>query len=827
MTASFARGQLVAALALAGASSLAQAQLLEEVIVTAQKRAESLQDVPISVSAVQGAKLQDAGIPNMAALADYVPNLHIASASVNTNIYMRGVGSGNNQGFEQSVGMYVDGIYMGRGRQYRAGFLDVERVEVLRGPQGTLFGKNTVAGAVNIISRSPDPSEPFSGEVSAAVESHDGQIYEGGIEGGLSDTFAARLAFKHRKTDGYVDNTQLDTTEGQIDETSYRITLVWQPLDSMDINFKYSNTDFERIGAPSSTELYLDPASRDALFPNRSAFASIGYLLTDTFYPQIDDEAAREFVTFKDNGYGQSRADGIGIGINPDSNDEDYDNYVLNVDWDVTGGTVTSVTGWSEYQYIDGVDVDWLPLQFIHRDDDQRFEQFSQEFRFTSPGGEFFDYVAGVYYETNELEFDRRVTIDTNMDGLVPQLLGVNSLFTFLTQGAYTANQIARNHYYKLDSDSFAVFGQGTFNLSDRFRVTLGLRYTEEDKDVVSTQFLSDDLTGIGTPSDNYFLGFIEATSFNTYRYNFNEDRSTDKWIPSVNLQWDVTMDSMLYATFSQGFKSGGFTAADDQEPGQLDIATYPCVPGQPIEACYDPTVPNDDFEFEDEEVDAFEVGGKHTLLGGSMTLNWAAFYTLYDNLQTSIFKGIGFGVTNAGKSEVQGVEVDMLWQATNNLRLGLNGAWLDATYDEFENGPCTAIQLDVDPLCGTPEGFTDNDLSGEKTLYASDWSATAFFDYSRPFGRDQVFFLGGEANYRDEFNSAGDNDPLDVIDAYTKVNLRAGLRGEHWEVMAYGRNIFDEEAFAQSFDTPVLAGSHTRFIEEGRIYGLRLKLIF
>jgi len=818
---------LVVAIALASTTSLSQAQQLEEVIVTAQKRSESLQDVPISVSAVQGDKLQEAGIPNMAALADYVPNLHIASASVNTNIYMRGVGSGNNQGFEQSVGMYVDGIYMGRGRQYRAGFLDIERVEVLRGPQGTLFGKNTVAGAVNIITRSPDPGQELTGAISAAFESHDGQVYEGGIEGSLSDTLAARLAFKHRETDGYTENDLLNQSEGQIEETGIRLTLVWQPTDNLDVNFKYTNTEFDRIGAPSSTELYLDPDSRDALFPNRSAFASIGYSLTDTFYPEIGDQEAKEFTVFKDNGYGQSQADGLGIGLNPDSNDEEYDNFVVNVDWDVGSGTLTSVTGYSEYQYIDGVDVDWLPLQFIHRDDDQTFEQISQEFRFSSPGGEFFDYVAGVYYETSELEFDRRVTIDGNVDGLVPAAFGVNSLFTLLTGGAYTANQIARNHYYKLESDSFALFGQGTFNLSDTVRVTVGLRYTEEDKDVISRQFLSDDLTGMGTPTDNYFVGLIEATSFNTYRYNFAQDRSTDKWIPSINLQWDVGDDSMLYATFSQGFKSGGFTAADDQEPGDLGVAEFPCIPGQPLSACYDPTTPNDDFEFEDEEVDALEIGGKHTLLDGGMTLNWAAFYTVYDNLQTSVFKGVGFGVTNAGKSEVQGIEVDMLWQATDDLRLGINGAWLDATYDDFENGPCTAIQLDVDPFCGTPGGFTSNDLSGEKTLYASDWSATLFFDYSIPFDSGMELFLGGETNYRDDFGSAGDNDPLDDIDGYTKTNLRGGLRTDSWEIMAYGRNIFDKEAFAQSFDTPVLAGSHTKFIEEGRIYGVKLSYHF
>ncbi|MEP4149444.1 MAG: TonB-dependent receptor [Halioglobus sp.] len=825
------KSPLVIAVALATASTLGHAQQLEEVIVTAQKRAESLQDVPISVTAMQGEKLQDAGIPNMAALADYVPNLHIASASVNTNIYMRGIGSGNNQAFEQSVGMYIDGIYMGRGRQYRAGFLDVERVEVLRGPQGTLFGKNTVAGAVNITSRSAVPGDEFNGEISAALESHDGQIYEGFLSGSLTDTLAARVAFKYRETDGYVDNTFLDEDEGQIEEASYRVSLTWVPTDDLDFDFKYTNTDFERTGAPSATQLYLDPESRAELFPNLGQFGQLGYLINDSFYPEIVEEAKKDYTTYKDNGYGQSQADGIGIGINPDSNDEEFNTFSLNINYSIGDLTLTSVTGYTDYQYIDGVDVDWLPIQFISRDDDQEFDQISQEFRITSPGGEFFDYVAGAYLEQSELKFDRRVAIDANMDGLVPALLGIPSALLIATQGAYGAEQIGRNHYFNNESDSWAVFGQGTFNFSDTLRLTLGLRYTEEEKEVVSQQNLSDSITGLDVGSDSYFLAAIQAAEFNTYAYDYKDDRKTDSWIPSAIVQWDVGDDTMLYASFSQGFKSGGFTSADDGEPGGIDQGTLPCGPNPDgtitIEDCYDPTVPNDDFEFDDETVDALEIGGKHTLLDGGMTLNWAAFYTKYDDLQTSIFKGIGFQVKNAASSEVYGIEIDALWQATDNLRLGGNFAWLDATYDDFKDGPCTAIQLDVDEFCGSDLGSTNNDLSGEPTTYASDYSAALFADYIYTMNQGMELFFGADVNYRDDFNSAGDNDPIDVIDAYTKVNMRAGVRGEKWELMFYGRNIFDEANLAQGFDTPTLSGSHTYFMEEGEIWGGRVKFMF
>ncbi len=840
---------LFSAIILAISTQGTQAQLqLEEVVVTAQKRVENLQDVPISVSAMQGEKMQEAGIPNMAALADYVPNLHIANAAVNTNIYMRGVGSGNNQGFEQSVGMYIDGVYMGRARQYRNAFMDLERVEVLRGPQGTLFGRNTIAGAVNITSASPDPGEPFMGEIATSVETNGGLIVEGFVSNSLSDTFAVRFGFKHRETDGYVTNLYLQQDEPQIEETAYRITAKWEPTENLSINLKYSNSDEQRKGAPSATWLYLDQAQRDQLFPNRSSFADAAYALTDINFPAIAESAGKDFTTFKDNGFGDD--DTVGVGRYPDGDDAEIENTALNIDYLIGDYSLTMITGFSEYNVQSGADVDWLPLRFISRDDDQTYEQFSQEIRITSPGGEFFDFVAGVYYDESELVTDRLVMLDGSFDDLfgdVPgnavspllppiplRLIGATSLFPLVTDPLlqWFPLQAGRNHLYELDTDSWAAFFQGTFNFTDTLRVTLGLRYTEENKEVFSRQFLVDDIEGIDTPNDNFYLGQVQATVFNTYAYTYADDRTTDELIPSINIQWDISDNSMLYAAFSQGFKSGGFTAADDGEPGGLALGEWSCTiepdGSVDISKCYDPTLPNEDFEFDDESVDAFEIGGKHTLLDGAMTLNWAAFYTEYDNLQTAIFKGVGFTVKNAGTSEITGIEADIRWQATENLQLALNAAWLDAEYAEFFDAPCTAIQLDANPQCGVAGNELDtyNDLSGEPTLYASDYSASLLWDYSRSMG-DWDFFVSGEINYRSEFNSAGDNDPIDVIPEYTKVNLRIGVRGDNWEVMAYGRNIFDEAALTQSFDTPVLAGSHSRFQEEGEVIGIRAKFMF
>ena len=322
----------------------------------------------------------------------------------------------------------------------------------------------------------------------------------------------------------------------------------------------------------------------------------------------------------------------------------------------------------------------------------------------------------------------------------------------------------------------------------------------------------------------SYFLDIIQASSFNTYNKDWVGSRKTDDLSPSLNLQWDVGDSSMLYISWSQGFKSGGFSAADDGEPGDFSVAQLPPPPGP--NGNFVSTVPNADFEFDDESVDAIEIGGKHEFLGGAMRLNWAAFYSEYDDLQTTIFKGVGFSVKNAASSEVQGVEIDWLMQITDSLRVGINAAYLDATYGDFADGPCTAIQLDADTLCGTPAGATSNDLTGFRTLYSSEWSGNAFVDFRTQLGRMELF-AGMDVNYRDEFDSAGDADPFDVIPSYTKVNARIGLGGEFWEVMAYGRNIFDEAALQQSFDTPVLAGSHTFYMDEGAVFGVRGTLRF
>ncbi|MCV6615012.1 MAG: TonB-dependent receptor, partial [Cellvibrionaceae bacterium] len=359
---------------------------------------------------------------------------------------------------------------------------------------------------------------------------------------------------------------------------------------------------------------------------------------------------------------------------------------------------------------------------------------------------------------------------------------------------------------------------QGTFNFSDALRLTFGLRFTEEEKDVISNQFQTDDQVGMGNRSDNVTLAVINGNAFGAYARDLTGSRKTSKWIPSMNLQWDVNSDAMLYFTASEGFKSGGFSSSDNGRPA--DAGPDNCS----INRC---TSAHDGFEFDDEEVMAFEIGGKHTLLDGAMTANWALFHTEYENLQVSVFRGISFLVTNAAESTIQGFEADLRWQANENLLVGLSAAYLNAKFDKYVDAPCTAAQIDaIGGSCGTNG---ENDLSGRGTTFGPDTTASLFFDYQLPVGDTMEFFLGGDINYSSRFSTAGDADPIDYQGAYTKIGLRTGLRSTEgsWEATLYGRNITDEEVAMIRFDVPVLAGSHAQTTDEGRVLGLRLKYNF
>ena len=259
-----ASGVALTITAIGGGTNAAE---LEEIIVTAQKRAESLQEVPISLTAISGAKIEEAGLHSFAELSTYVPNLSITENAVNTIIAMRGISVGANQSFEQSVGVFVDGVHYGKSRQIRTGLFDIQQAEVVRGPQGVLFGKNTLAGAINITTATPETDQEFGGKLSLSKESFDGTIMQGHITGSIADTIGVRLAYKDRTSDGAWDNTfagAMNKSMPTVDESMWRASLTWEPTDSTRVELKHSNNDNVKLGQDSMATLFSPVANMGA-----------------------------------------------------------------------------------------------------------------------------------------------------------------------------------------------------------------------------------------------------------------------------------------------------------------------------------------------------------------------------------------------------------------------------------------------------------------------------------------------------------------------------------------------------------------------------------
>ena len=737
---------LASAVAATLVAPMVQAQLvLEEVIVTAQKRAESLQDVPISVQAMDGQRMQDAGIQKIEDLANYVPNFNMTESAVGNQVFMRGVGSGVNQGFDQSVGMFIDGIYAGRSQQFRTPFLDVAMVEVLRGPQGTLFGKNTIAGAINITTARP--SDTFEAEIRALYEFEYGDTeYEGFVTGPITDNLSGRFAARYGEKDGYLDNKALNEDEANREEDAFRGSILWTPTDTLEFILKGETGSFDVEGRQTQV------SNLDGLFqvPAFGISQPLAGLTDPREDGKVDDDK------FADS---HSR----------EQTDTDSDNIVLTVNWDLGEFLVTSITGYSGYEFQELSDVDFTDLRFIQQDIDQDFDQYSQELRLTSPLGERFEYIVGFYYQDQDLENKGRIDFDLAEAGIT----------------TLPSTDLSTYREFEQDAETWALFGQGTWHITDSWHLTVGLRWNNEDKDATQRLVVAD--FGETTPTSNPFNVVLANAVAGTVPHEYDENRSVSDTAPTVTLTWDYSDDTMLYARYAKGFKSGGFNEAETT--GVLDR-----------------------FRFDDEEADAFEIGSKMILLDGAATLNTAVFYTEYTDRQVSSFEGVTFVVGNAAESTSQGVEMDGRWLVTEHLTIGASLAYLDSEFDDFKNASCQALDT-------TPGQPCTQDLSGEDTQFAPEWSGNLSVQYRRPL-TDGLEFIGqADANYTDDYFYAQDLDPEEQTDSYTEYNARLAIAetSGKWEVALVGKNLSDETTNIHGNDIPSFTGAHYVFTSNPR----------
>jgi outer membrane receptor protein involved in Fe transport len=801
-------------------TAVVHSAVLEEVVVTAQHRSQSLQDVPVSVSAISGDKMMEAGINRMEDLQAYVPNLTVAESGISTDIYIRGIGTGMNQGFEQSVGMYVDGIYYGRAQLARAPFLDLARVEVLRGPQNILHGKNSIAGAVNLITA--DPSEYFEAMLSTLYEPRFSEkVYDLMFAGPVSDTLGYRFSARLREYGGFMEDLFQKRDGPQYNQQTYRLKINWQADDETTVSAKIEVGSFDSLGRQSEV-INDEPSTSDVfLFSGRTE----AEILDDTQFPGVVDVDTDESVLNNYQDYKNA--------TNGNYSNNDTINLTVNVSKVNAGGhEFTSVSGYLQYGYNDLCDCDSTPAELFKLELGEDYTQFSQELRWVSPVGEDIEYIGGVYLQRNELDFRDKLIQDSDV---VVQLLNAADYTEGGARGDYDPNplggspeevlgfgdagnavkDISAPRKFLSTSNIFSVFLQTTFHLGSDWRLTLGGRETFEQK-TGSRSLDFADLNGNSLPIGE--VDTVSAITFSAERHDLSGERTEKSFSPLVNVQWDYSAEGMAYFTATKGVKSGGFDARSNMSP------SAELTPRNPGAAVPNQQVLVGTFEYEEEEASSLELGLKTGLLDGAAELNVAVFYTQYNNLQISIFDGtLGFNVGNAKEAVTKGVEMDGRWQLTDYLSLGGALAVMDFEFADFENGQC---QQDQAP---TADNGVNCDYTGMSNQYVADWSGTFLIGYTRPVSPALGIGLGLDFVFTDNYNPSSNLDPRVEQDGFIKVNGRIGIGAidKHWELALIGKNLTDEVIIVYAADTPLSktvfgATSHTGFLEPPRSVALQ-----
>ena len=780
----------VMAVAVSAIALTTNAATLEEIVVTAQQRAESLQDVPVSVAAVTAKKISDSGIVDLQGLSELVPNFSINETGISTTVTIRGISSGINSGFEQSVGMYNDGIFYGRDQLARVPMIDMERVEVLRGPQGILFGKNSIAGAVSQISAKP--TDEFEGSVTALYEPDHGETdLRMVLSGPLTDNLSGRLAVMTRELDGYVKNTELGVDEQNEDEQVVRATLRWDVNDSVTATLKSSQSTFDVLGR--DMEVYQSFGHLEAL---NSVYNS----------PTAPWSVDTELNYIADN--------------NGHFSNNEVNNSTLTVDWDLEGLTLTSVTGYVDYEFTESCDCDFTGAPVFDAGRQEEYQQLSQEFRLTSDLGSNFDYIAGLFFQDTDLTYADQIQLpDPTVVNTALGLLGAGALQPF-APGSST------DRTFNQEGEVIALFAQGTWSVSEALRLTVGGRYTEEKKDANRQQRHKANATFGGqympavtadpvSGAYNVLYGIFAIEAYD----QINGKLDDSSFSPVVTMEWDANPDTMVYATWTKGYKSGGFDARSNGHPDASvnnGLKSGAAITGS--------------WEFANEEATSVELGSKMSLADGAAELSVAWYMTDYTDLQVSQFDGtLGFNVTNAGEAKVQGIEADGRWALTDNITLTGSVAYLDFNYEKFPNSQCYFQQEDTDgdKLC---------DAGGKRKEFTPELQANLGAAWASEMSNGLELNASLDVSFMDEYLYAANLDPRSKQDAYSMVNARIALAGSEgaWELALLGRNLTDETVINFGGNTPLggtLTGgagnSYYAFVNRPRNIALQVNYSF
>ncbi|MEM8935034.1 MAG: TonB-dependent receptor [Pseudomonadota bacterium] len=751
------------------------AQTDDTILITARKKSEDLQDVPLSVAVTQGEDLRANVVTDLGDFTDSNPAVTVARTPTADVLYIRGIGSGNSVGFQQSVGTFVDGVYRGRGVAARTAFLDLERIEILKGPQPVYFGNSTIGGAFNIVSKGP--SDELEANLTSSYEFiADEWVTELGIGGPISENFGFRIAYNHTESDGWMNDTAQNERTPVVNNDSLRATLAFTPEGNFDATLKVEYSDNVEEGGRLQV-LNCNPILQ-SMPSDFGPSCNPGVFFAPGFEDEFDTNLTRG-GTFT-NGLEQV-----------DINELQIVNGSFAMNYDITDDiTITSVTGLVDYDNTRRFDVDSSPIAFAFGNRIEDYRQWSQEVRVQSSGDSPLTYMFGIYYENADFGYGNRSFNQTTMGPLVA--------------GAQTRG------IFNQDQRTIALFGSANYEITDSLHLYFGARWTDVQTDALKEQFI---LTLDGDPAPP---GLIAAIS-NPLSPNPNDEhnlpgsRSDSDFNPAVEIKYYPTDGIMLYASYKEAFKTGGF------DPNiQLDELALPT-----------PDDANGGFEFDEETVKAWEVGAKTELFDNALTLNIAAFRTTFTDLQEQIYDvaSAAFITSNVGEARSQGVEAEAVWRAMPGLSFNANLTYLDATYVDFANAACNGAQSAAfTPMFAGDQCRTN--IGGQNTTFAPDISGTVGYDFSMPITNNLEAVSSGRVSFTSEFAVLANPEPEEIQGSFAKVDVRAGIAGNdgQWELAFVGKNLTDELTFRFRGPLPGNVGEFA-LADRGRELGIQARI--
>lgn len=808
----FAFGCILLTLALPPQAAESTELYIEEVIVTAQKREQSIQDVPIAVSAFDSQFLDDAGVDDVMELQIFAPGLTIFhnQTVAQTNFRIRGVGTaGNSLSLESSVGIYVDGVYRSRQSSAINDLIDIQRVEVLKGPQGTLFGKNTASGAVQFLTVPPQLDE-FGGYIEANGGNLSHMNLNGAINIPLAEGKAAmRLTAGWTDRDGFVDNETTGSELNDRDRYSLRGQLLFTPTDAVTVRFI---ADYAEINEKCCAASNFFDGPGDSIAGFLAAGGVTGLVPPPTASYRLSIEHLGGQVGLADD----FDEDEVFMDLDPFADIEES-GFSLEINWEIGNATLTSLTSYRSYDADGATDTDFTSLDSLVSEGFTEQDTFTQELRLTG-GNDRLNYVVGAYYFDQDL--DNLTTLRFGATGntivLGGATLGILDAGGFFAPFGIPAGAICAgfvdpalvplcplpafppgegsDNISSQQQESWAVFAQTDINLTDNLQITLGLRYLDESKDM--------DVTFIETVPTPVYALFTPLSPFvpDVDGATFDDDEFTG----TAKLSYFWNDNVMTYVSFGRGYKSGG-TNVDRISPAT----------GAPL--LFDP-----------ETSDSYEIGLKGDFLDRRLRINLAVYHTDFDDFQENTFVGTGFVLQNAGKIKSTGGELEIFALPTPWLSLSAGLSYVDADYDEFLAGACTRTPLIGTPDAGAPNYPNTCDNTGNRVPLTPEFSFYASAHVSQTFGNGMVGYGQLDVSYRDDTEAGNDNDPNKVIPSYTLVNLRLGVAiNDRYDVSVWAKNLFDDDYHGGSFNSVIREGTLTAYITEPRTWGATLRATF